>query len=128
MMRRVLGISLTFALMLVACSHPKTYSAQASIDPLTASGWGADLIPGRGNTLSGLPQVAYLELRTPISTKLVAQFMEDPASAQKENDAIHEKFPDFMSEVIGNVVVFVPPKGDTPVAPEDLTALESLLL
>lgn len=111
-----------------ACSHPgATYTAQLSIDSLTAHGWKAASAGGMPNTASGLPQVGYLEMTSPQGHRLDGQFMTDPSAATKEAAAVLAQDPAFTSVVIGNVLVFVPPNGADPVAAADQAALASLL-
>ena len=128
-MRHGILLSLACAALLAgACGHSGgPYSEQASLDHLVSAGWKATSAHGMPNTVSGLPQVGYLQMTSPDGVRLDAQFMEDAAAAQKEAAAAGAKLPGFRSVVIGNVLVFTPPDGAIPVNDADRTALTSLL-
>ena len=116
------------ALLVGGCGHSGgSYSQQASLDRLVSAGWKAISANGMPNTVSGLPQVGYLQMTSPDGIRLDAQFMEDAPAAQKEAAAAGAKLPGFRSVVIGNVLVFTPPDGAIPVNDADRTALTSLL-
>jgi len=94
---------------------------------MRAAGWRSSAVGGMPHTVSGTPQVAYLQTSTPAGQHIDVQFLEGPAEAASEGTAAEKRVNGFTGVVMGNVLAFVPPNGRPAIPPADRQALRKLL-
>jgi len=101
------------------------YAASATMSAMRAAGWRASAVRGMPHTVSGTPQVAYLQTSTPAGRHIDVQFLKGPAEAASEGAAAEKQ--GFKGVVIGNTLAFVPPAGHRAIDASDRQALSKLL-
>ena len=129
--RRAILVLAALALAGSACgtsggkdSAAEVFAASPSSSALTKAGWMARAVTGMPKTVAGVRQVAYLETTDPHGHQIDLQFLESGSNAKKEQQAIRHKYPDFMVDAVGNVLVFCHPDGKESVPQSALAFLK----
>ncbi len=94
---------------------------------LRAAGWQVHQVAGMPHTVSGAPQVGYLQVTSPAGAQLDLQVFAAAAQASTEAAAAQAKLPGFHASPIGDLIAFSRGNGRQSLTVAELSALRSAL-
>lgn len=94
---------------------------------LTGAGWQVKSVNGMPKTVTGKPQLFYLQTTAPDGAQIDMQFFADHDQASEERVAAQKQIKGFRATAVGPAIVFSRGTGRKAVPNQDLTAAQKLL-
>lgn len=118
------------ALLAAGCGGADTPSRSQRDTPaaaLRSAGWKVREVAGMPHTVSGAPQVGYLETTSPAGGAIDLQLFATAAQARGEAAAAERRLRGFHAAIVGELIAFSRGDGKRPVASADIAALRAAL-